>query len=545
MSSEKHMPSSDGTRASIQSLPLWAAANSTPSSLQVSDPSTANGDGEVDHQPHQPEQDAKALVHRGDVILQYTSTESSRSNPPRTVIHRWQVSSEDLVKNSPYFRALLDPNKFSEGRHFMQQRTIWSQRQAPEIEQDEHGQLPGSNGNALHITQPTIRLPDDQFLSNPGADAIELFLKILSYNSFADDTKHQFDAELRSQPTSLVARLVETGDALNSPHAVRDALRRSTYVYGKGKISLSKFDTALLKLSEDRIRQSIIIARFLDDQHVFHVMTHALIVIGSRHWVNGIENHSPGPLQWTYLPDGLEEELFYRRQCVLNTIADLQAYFLRAYGALEETPDHEPKANAPTLPGFTSTLQPRQFQCRCGYGNSNACDAFHLGQMIRFFTLRTKTIFLGSSLLDPDFSPEALDDTEHSREPPGFPAPGPPADITAVISALKQCPDYQLDANHIGCGVRRRFVPPLDCIERFVGDGRGLLGVELRSWDARSWRLASGSWANRSRARAAVVEIRVSKIVAVRATPSGLLRASSQEENARFFFTARKRNWEA
>lgn len=191
----------------------------------------------------------------------------------------------------------------------------------------------------------------------------------------------------------------------------------------------------------------------------------------------------------------------------------------------------------------TTTIRPRPFQCRWGFGNSSACDIFHLGQMTRFFTMRTKTVFLGSSLIDPDFT---LDPESHPKEDSDDTTvvterkqSGPPADITAIIASLKQFPDYQIDANHTGCGVRRRIVPALDCIERFVGDSRGLLGIVRR----RQAPLSSVSWTNQSFPKAHTIDIRSSRINAFRYSSPGA--PSSQEEEARLFFTAETRNWEA
>lgn len=170
--------------------------------------------------------------------------------------------------------------------------------------------------------------------------------------------------------------------------------------------------------------------------------------------------------------------------------------------------------------------------------------------MVRFFTIRAKTVFLGSSLLDPDFTLDSDDEDGRGDENGGL-ISEPPTDITAIIASLKQFPDYQIDSNHTGCGIRRRIIPALDCIERFVCDGRGLLGVSSpRSvngdGDTIQKSLSATSWTNRALRRARRVDIRFSKINAVSyTTPGSSWRSVSLEEDARLFLTAKKRYWES
>ncbi|KAE8367128.1 hypothetical protein BDV27DRAFT_79580 [Aspergillus caelatus] len=521
-----------GIGASLQTLGLRDTQDDSPCSHLIGEVSAIINNHKGGKTPLIGAQPAvKVLLSTGDVIIEYVPPDSSPPVSPKNASHRWQVLSDDLMRNSPYFRALFDPDKFSEGRDFIQQKAKWSQGTTAE------GGESLSDDISIQYTLPTVRLPVDHLPQQLGVDAIELFLRVLSFNSFDEAEKAKFDGELRVQPTSLVARLVELSDAFNSPYVIRDALKRSRYAFGKGRVPLLRFDSSVLRMSEDRIRQTIFIARFLNEYTIFQIWTHALILTGSKFWINGVEPPTSATVRWRYLSDGLEEELYYRRQCVLNTITDLQAYFLRAFGALEEP--EGPKST--TVSVAATAVQSRQYQCRCGFGNSSACDAFHLGQMTRFFTLRTKTIFLGSTLIDPDFGFESEDEDTSERPQPA----GAPSDVTTIISSLKQCPDYQIDTNHNGCGVRRRFLPPLDCIERFVGDGRGLLGIELQDWDNKNWPSSSSSWANRSLRRARVIDIHLSRISSVPAMSSGLSRSSSQEENARLLFTAKKRNWEA
>ncbi|KAL5049579.1 hypothetical protein BDW71DRAFT_204287 [Aspergillus fruticulosus] len=529
------LPSSKAINASIQNISLSDGEGITQVSSGLETPSSViNGREQDSSYPS-----TQVIVDSGDLILEYTS-----SKHPQTTPTRWRASSESLMQSSPYFRALLDPDKFSEGRNFMKQRELYKLDVGPTVNEGDSGFSGDASPdqNAL----PTMRLPNNHLPPRLGSDTVGLFLKVLSFDSFNEGEKQSFDAEVRAQRPSFIAGLIEIADAFNSPEAVRECLKRACYTLGKPKLPMTKFTSSMLRLNEDRIRQSIFIAKFLNDRTVFKMLTHALIVAGSRFWVNGIEGTEPDTPSWYYFSDGLEEELHYRRQSVLNTITDLQAHFLRIYGALEE----------PTVPGKPGTLPlpnpssaSRQYQCRCGLGNSSACDIFHLGQMTRFFSLRTKTIFIGSTLLDPDFNPD-VEDTDAEAE-----TGTRPTDITSVISLLKQCPDYQIDSNHMACGIRRRFLPALDCIEGFVGDERGLLGVNLNYWhrgvsgdrggDGSNWPHVQGSWANSAHRRALVIDLRLSRITGIPLMSPGSPAAEYREEDARLLFTAKKRNWEA
>ncbi|KAI9373112.1 hypothetical protein BJX61DRAFT_403897 [Aspergillus egyptiacus] len=534
------LPASKAVNASLQNLDLSdGEASGSGSPVPVA---KSNGRGSSS------QSSTKRLVRNGDIILVY---EASKHAPGTA--SRWILSSESLMKSSPYFRALLDPDKFYEGRNLMSQRKLHS------LNVDSKGDTVAPGYSVPPDALPTIRLTGNHLPPHLGLDAIELFLKVLSFGSFSEEEKSSFDAEVKAQRPSSIASLIELADAFNSPQAVHEALTRSRYTPGKPKLPLTKFDSAILKLNEDRIRQSIFIAKFLNNRALFKILTHALIVTGSRHWTNGIPSPEPESPCWHYFHGGLEEELYYRRQCVLNTITDLQAYFLRLYGALDPTAPSStaPRPNHPQ----TQTQTQTQYQCRCGLGNSSACDTFHLGQMTRFFALRTKTIFLGSTLLDPDFDPDmdsasALEFTNNNLQT------RPPPHITSIIATLKQCPDYQIDSNHTACGIRRRFLPSLDCIEGFVGDERGLLGVSLDHWrnDDRGeggggggggsgleWPHIYGSWANRSLPRALVIDLRLARISGIPAMSRGVSRVNvkTREEDARLLFTAKRRNWEA
>ncbi|KAL4909893.1 hypothetical protein BDW74DRAFT_173373 [Aspergillus multicolor] len=529
------LPSSRVIEASIHNISLSDGEGVT----QVSSGSETPNFAASAHMQDASDPNTQVIVSSGDLILEYASSNHAQTGT-RT---RWRVSSESLMQSSPYFRALLDPNKFSEGRDFLKQRELHSLDGGSTVNGGDAG-LPQNyapEGNAV----PTMRLPVNHLPSRLGPNTVGFFLRVLSYNSFKEEEKKSFDAEVRNQKPFFIAELIELADAFNSPDPVRDRLRRAGYSLDKPKLPVTRFTSSMLKLNESRIRQSIFIAKFLNERLAFQMLTHALIVTGSRYWVNGLEIPEPDTPSWHYFSDGLEDELYYRRQSVLNTITDLQAHFLRIYGALEEP---TPRKSG-IFPNASSG--PRQYQCRCGLSNSSACDTFHLGQMTRFFSLRTKTIFIGSTLLDPDFNPD-IEDTDAE---PGSETAARPADITFIISQLKQCPDYQIDSNHVACGIRRRFLPSLDCIEGFVGDERGLLGVNLSYWREEgsgvrgggrsNWPHINGSWANRAHRRALVIDLRLARITGIPLMSPGGLGAEYREEDARLLFTAKKRNWEA
>ncbi|KAJ5154830.1 uncharacterized protein N7500_010269 [Penicillium coprophilum] len=476
----------------------------------------------------------------GDLILEYIAPGESSSSPTR---RRWRVASECLTSHSPYFQALLDPTKFSEGRQFSAQKQAWNETQI----QDSASQ------HAL----PTVRLPDVRSTSMCGEDAIELFLKILCLDSFNETERTVFENGLKTQSTSLVARMIDLADSLNSPRVVQDTLHRIGYLYGKTKPALLvRFNAALLSWKEDRIRQIIFISAFLNDSRLTRIMTHVLLVVGSRFWQNGLEGPEEESLRWKYLPNGLEEELYCRRQYVLNTITDLQAHFLRVYGGLEETGSAKPAPNRTLGAAFTASahtlLQSRHFQCRGGFNNASQCDLFQLGQMIRFFSTRARTIFLGSTLIDPDFDSTFNDDDHAVDQSRNDQPPGPPSDITAIIASIKQYPDYAIDEAHTGCGVRRRIMPALECLEKFVWDDRGLLGINPAVSETGVSDPSRPSkwtrWADFTRKKHAV-DISFARVTAVYypSAPSKnqATRSTPQEELARLLFTAARRDWSA
>ena len=243
-----------------------------------------------DHQENNKKSPIRVLSANGDLTLEYIAPGDSSSSPTR---RKWQVASEHLTSRSPYFQALLDPTKFSEGRQFSAQKLAWNETKIP--------------GSTSQHALPTVRLPSVHSTSVCGEDAIELFLKILCLDSLDEAERTVFENELKTQSTSLVARMIDLAESMNSPSVVQDVLLRIEYLYGKTKPALlARFNTAMLSMKEDRIRQIIFISAFLNDSKLTRIMTHALLVVGSRYWVNGLDAPEEESLRWKYLPNGLE-----------------------------------------------------------------------------------------------------------------------------------------------------------------------------------------------------------------------------------------------
>jgi hypothetical protein len=161
--------------------------------------------------------------------------------------------------------------------------------------------------------------------------------------------------------------------------------------------------------------------------------------------------------------------------------------------------------------------------------------------------MRAKTIFFGSTLINPDFS--ATPEDEYTVGESNDQSTGPSLVITAIIASLKQYPDYPIDEAHTGCGIRRRIMPALECVEKFVWDDRGLLGISPAS-DSVSESTSSRwiPWADLL-TRKHMADVSFARVTAVYypSAPSKnqVTRSTPQEELCRLLFTASRRDWSA
>lgn len=251
---------------------------------------------------------ASTVVEDGDLVIEYVNDHGGP--PPKTTIHQWQVNSKDLIQCSPYFRALLDPSKFAEGRQFHEQKKAFesiSASSTPDemVTSDDEPEI------------PVVQIPTDETTRFVGVDAMELFLRILCMKSLTSEDRHSFQDELRILSPAPIAKLLEIADRFNSPEVVRKALHSINYRFGnKRPAFFAQFRAWDWKtMAEDRIRQYIYVSLFLKLCNCLQISSHALVIKGSQSWIDGgPEQPAPSCGRWRYLPDGVEGKVYsYRR----------------------------------------------------------------------------------------------------------------------------------------------------------------------------------------------------------------------------------------
>ncbi|KAK8158001.1 hypothetical protein BKA80DRAFT_207789 [Phyllosticta citrichinensis] len=191
--------------------------------------------------------------------------------------------------------------------------------------------------------------------------------------------------------------------------------------------------------TEERIRQRLLIGVLLDHPPWVRQNSKRLIIQGSGRWKADFEEkEEEGAALWTDLPGIIEDELFFRRQAVLETISSLQLHFVSLYSSTQR-------------------------QCKLGYDSSAECDLYQLGQMVRFLgkigTLRFESRISRS------------DGTN-----------GYEGDISKLLDNLRQCPEYQIDQNHAHCGLRERMLPLLLLVHSMVDSSTNDIGICGECW---------------------------------------------------------------
>ncbi|KAI9158513.1 hypothetical protein HJFPF1_06509 [Paramyrothecium foliicola] len=200
---------------------------------------------------------------------------------------------------------------------------------------------------------------------------------------------------------------------------------------------------------EQVLRQKILVSWLLAQPLRLHHSTRELILRGSSLWSPFHEASPHMTAAWWNLPEGLEQELHYRRECIINTIASVQRHFLSLYAS-------------------------RERQCKLGYDSSAACDSFQLGQMLKFLTSKNLLFLV-------DFSAVSLDTVPDTSM----------IDVEELLRTLQQTPSYQIDKNHTNCGLRIRIDPIVTYVRTMLA--ANVISVSCADWKKRR---AEVSWAS-------------------------------------------------
>lgn len=241
----------------------------------------------------------KILTRDGDAILEYVDTDSRK-----TVTHyRWQVSSDRLRENSPFFSALLDPNKFSEGRRFVENKTRSEGSSTTTRDIRSRDEVINESTERL----PLVGLNLTRLMGKHRIEILELFLKVL-LSAYDVDLNAKMGTAIVHQSVPVIAGLIEIADLFSSSEVVSDVLKHANYRPSiKGIQSLEVFGSSLLKLSDERLRQIIYIAMFIRHDTIFRVASHALVLIGSTRWSDGgVGLNKSGRHRWSYFDNGIE-----------------------------------------------------------------------------------------------------------------------------------------------------------------------------------------------------------------------------------------------
>ncbi|OAX80099.1 hypothetical protein ACJ72_05574 [Emergomyces africanus] len=513
-----------------------------------------------------------------DVVLEFSPSPSSLSQklPPRRYL--MGVSSAALKESSPYFRVILDPDKFREGRELLEKRN--------QLDSKYGGGEVSLIDAAIFTELPriSVELPPLAGLFDK-ADLIETFLKVLHFGKTGSQNPHHTQEildHLATKSISFVANLIILSDRFGGLQTLIQTLNMSPLSGASRSVGQTLMLKAQRRLQtsgiedEERTRQAIYFALSLGYNDGIVTFTHRLIIDGSKEWTYGHRDGWVGidrPLWW-HLPYGIEEELRFRHKSILDTITDLQSHFLRAYGALPESSRPSQIADTTTSAFLPPPLQqPTKLQCRRMYENSRACDSFHLGEIIRFFSTRTKTLHLESTLSSQThYSDSDSDDNEEHintqspkntnfAHPSSSSSSSSPTNIPALLASLRQCPEYQIDANHIGCGLRRRLLPALECLANFTTNSHSAVGIcpihynndnnSYPSFTKTTTHTNVGSWRNHQFRDAVLVSIGAGKVDSIIYSNDGRANGSLAEtctcvanaELARAVFTARRRMW--
>ncbi|EGO57066.1 hypothetical protein NEUTE1DRAFT_84745 [Neurospora tetrasperma FGSC 2508] len=395
----------------------------------------------------------------------------------------FRVHLSVLKEHSPYFARLLSDTRFAEAKaveaalaklsleNISPGEADWTQLPRVSIREDDEATQSAEMRYIFHdllyiLHHGRPETPDEPVTTEPAPTAPPLTIPYLTTLSLLAD---------RFSCTPSLSRLPSS-----SSHTPLKWPATPT------RLTKDQDGHALTFAGEELLRQKILVSWLLDLPLKFQSATRELILYGSRRWTLSAspEDYSesdytsdPVPhhpekytgnkykhkykAKWWSLPDLLEDELSYRRTCLLSVLASIPRHFLRLY--------------------IVPAAQGRQ--CKLGYESSASCDSYQLGEMIRF--LCTKGLF---ALVD--FSPPSFDRAITQYDGGENPLAKnndlggiSTMEINHFVAILRQCPSYQIDRHHTNCGLRTRMLPVLDYVQAMLNSEVVL--VKRADWEKR------------------------------------------------------------
>lgn len=236
------------------------------------------------------------IFSEGDIILNCIPAPSSPG--PHRPASRFRTTSTTLKTASDYFKVLLDPAKFQEGRQFLE--TIDALRvQYGSVE------LALRRAEIDELPQVTLELPPISSRVNQVA-LLGDFLRLLADSPF---TNTAVPETIAKKPISFLASLAALLDRYGARHILNQALK--AHEPGDDSLKLADGASERQRLrhrlqtfrsdDEERVREAIFLAQCLRDSKAFGLLTHKLVVSGSREWAQGFDERQAGidrPIWW-------------------------------------------------------------------------------------------------------------------------------------------------------------------------------------------------------------------------------------------------------
>jgi hypothetical protein len=217
--------------------------------------------------------DLTIIAPTGDIVLDVC-------DETREQTHSYRVSTVQLTQASPYFASLLDPNKFGEGAQVAETLALLKKR---------YGDIEDAPIEEL----PRVVISDIGRISrvNTMKNLVFDFLSAL----------HGLDLSTPSPPISNLANLTVVADRFDALPLLSHYVHRKRFL----RTIDAKARGKTFALSEERVRQKLLIGLLLDHPDWVSVYSKRLIIGGSVRWRDDISDEVE-PALWWDIPRGIE-----------------------------------------------------------------------------------------------------------------------------------------------------------------------------------------------------------------------------------------------